>query len=100
MEGEPDLAFGEVGVLYLAVCWAVADEDVVVHLDANGFGGILVGVGTADGRTAGFLHPDVECGLELFFETRVGATPLGCAEDGFFAADSYEYAHECQRVRL
>lgn len=76
VEGEPDLAFGKVGVVCATVLGAVADDNFEIHFEACRFGCVFVGIRVAYWRAAGFLHPDFERGLQLLFETRVGATPL------------------------
>ena len=100
LEGEPDLAFGEVGGVSSAAFGARVQQEFVFDFVADGFCGELIGIFVFKGRTAGGLYPDVERSLELFFETQVGATPFRSAEDCFFATDSNDYAHECRRVRL
>ena len=100
LEGEPDLAFGEVGGVGSAPFRARVHQEFVVDLVADGFCGVPVGILVFHGRTASLLNPDVEGGLELLFKAQVGATPFRCGEDCFFATDSNDYAHECRRVRL
>ena len=76
------------------------EKDVKAKIKADGVGCILVRVIMADRRAAGLLYPNVEEGLELRFDPRVGAGPPPPAEDSFVATDSNKYAHGCQRVRL
>lgn len=100
LEGEPDLAFDEVGGVGTAALRARVQEEFVSDFVADGLCGKLVGILVVHGRTASLLNPDVEGGLELLFKAQVGTTPFRCAEDCFFATDSNDYAHECRRVRL
>ena len=76
------------------------EKYVKAKIKADGIGRILVRVVMADRRAAGLLYPNVEEGLELFFESCVSASPPAPAEDSFVATDSNKYAHSCQRVRL
>lgn len=63
LEGEPNLAFGEVGGVGATAFGARGHEEFVLDFVTDRFGCELVGVLVAHRRAACLLYPDVEGGL-------------------------------------